>query len=411
MAFENRNGWHRVAAVWLVAAVITAFGAGYFCSMGLPWWVLFSLCSIGCGVLTIKGVKRVGKQIRYVIEATMSGDFSYRFPTTAVKAEEREINEELNRIVDRFEQINVAAGQNEAFLKRVINLTDVGMAVADSEGNVILHNDATLRFLDRQALTHVCQLPERGCTDLVIKQSGLTVREKGFSVFTINDLSRQMQAVEVESLEKLTRVLTHEIMNSLTPIQSIAETMSGKLEAEEQTSVKNIADAFGTISSSSRGLMQFVKNFREFTKLPDPKMRVFYLKPLLESCVRLGMEYAKGKGVRISLLCFPPDVMVYTDESLLSRVLLNIVKNAIEANPSAVRIESNLKIDESIEIRIANDGEPISEKDAEHIFTPFFTTRTAGSGIGLSLSRRIINHLGGTLTLKTRPLTCFTVRL
>ena len=103
--------------------------------------------------------------------------------------------------------------------------------------------------------------------------------------------------------------------------------------------------------------------------------------------------------------------MVYTDESQLSRVLLNIMKNAIEANPSRISVEADEKADESVEIRIANDGEPIDDETAKHIFTPFFTTREGGSGIGLSLSRRIVTHLGGTLSLKTRPLTCFSVRI
>ncbi len=103
--------------------------------------------------------------------------------------------------------------------------------------------------------------------------------------------------------------------------------------------------------------------------------------------------------------------MDYTDVSLLSRVLINILKNAIEANPEHITIEADEKADESVEIRISNDGELISEENAEHIFTPFFTTRPSGSGIGLSLSRRIITHLGGTLSLKTRPHTSFSIRL
>ncbi|MDE5997546.1 MAG: ATP-binding protein, partial [Muribaculaceae bacterium] len=138
---------------------------------------------------------------------------------------------------------------------------------------------------------------------------------------------------------------------------------------------------------------------------------VVYIKPLLESSLRIAESYVKEKHVGIELICFPPELMVYTDEALLSRVLINILKNAIEANPQNISIEADEKADESVEIRISNDGELISEETAEHIFTPFFTTRSSGNGIGLSLSRRIITHLGGTLSLKTRPATCFTVRL
>ena len=103
--------------------------------------------------------------------------------------------------------------------------------------------------------------------------------------------------------------------------------------------------------------------------------------------------------------------MVYTDEALLRQVILNIIKNAVEAEPKTIIMEAQEKADESIEIRISNDGEPISEETAQHIFTPFFTTRESGNGIGLSLSRRIVTHLGGTLTFKTIPVTSFSVKL
>ena len=140
-------------------------------------------------------------------------------------------------------------------------------------------------------------------------------------------------------------------------------------------------------------------------------MRAVYIKPLLESSIRIAESYIKEKHISIKLICFPPELMVYTDDTLLSRVLINILKNAIEANPTIITIEADEKADESVEIRIYNDGELIPDEMAQHIFTPFFTTRPNGSGIGLSLSRRIVTHLGGTLSLKTRPATCFTVRL
>lgn len=343
--------------------------------------------------------------MRYVMQATLSSDFSYKFPTIKVSKDERDTNEMLNKIVEHLERLTQKSKQNEAFLARVINLTDIGMGLANANGDIRLHNEAALRLLDRQALTHVCQIPKQAYAELAIKKSDVTVNDKSFTLFTITDLSRQMQAIEVESWEKLTRVLTHEIMNSLTPIQSIAENMSGK------TSNQEITEALDTISSSSRSLMQFVKNFREFSILPEAKMRAVYLKPLLESSIRIAESYIKEKHISIELTCFPPELMVYTDEALLSRVLINILKNAIEANPNNISIEADEKADESVEIRISNDGELISEETAEHIFTPFFTTRSSGSGIGLSLSRRIITHLGGTLSLKTQPETCFFIRL
>lgn len=405
MAYDIKSKWHMPPWAWIILTVLLAIGAGYAFALGKVVWVPLIILSICCAYMILSNITHISKKMRYIIEATLNRDFSYKFPTHDVNREDRETNEMLNRIVEHLEHLTLNARQNEAFLARVLNMTDIGLALSDANGDIRLHNEAALRLLNRKALTHICQIPQQAYEDLDIKKGNVTVNEKSFTLFTITDLRRQMQAIEVESWEKLTRVLTHEIMNSLTPIQSIAENMSGK------TSDREITEALGTISSSSRSLMQFVKNFREFSILPEARMRAVYLKPLLESCVRIAESYINEKHISIELICFPPELMVYTDETLLSRVLINILKNAIEANPENISIEADEKADESIEISISNDGELISEESAEHIFTPFFTTRSSGSGIGLSLSRRIVTHLGGTLSLKTRPLTCFTVRL
>ncbi len=405
MASESRKIWHGAPIIWIALALILAFAAGICFASSQNWWLLLIICSIACGYMIFNNLTQLRKRMRYVMQATLSKDFSYKFPTINVSKDERETNEMLNRIVEHLERLTMKSKQNEAFLTRVINLTDIGMALADANGNIRLHNEAALRLLDRQALTHACQIPKQADSNLAIKKSEVTVNDKSFTLFTITDLSRQLQAAEVESWEKLTRVLTHEIMNSLTPIQSIAENMSGK------TSNQEVTEALTTISSSSQSLMQFVKNFREFSILPEAKMRAIYIKPLLESSIKIAESYAKEKHISFRLTCFPPELMIYTDEALLSRVLINILKNAIEANPKNISIEADEKTDESVEIRISNDGELISEENAEHIFTPFFTTRATGSGIGLSLSRRIVTHLGGTLSLKIRPFTCFSIRL
>lgn len=405
MAYDGKRTRHLDPLVWIIAALATAFGAGYSYHANILICILLTICALSCAYMILSSISCIRKRMKYVMEATLSGDFSYKFPTDNVDNDERDSNEMLNRIVEHLEHLTLEARQNEVFLARVIDLTDIGLVLTEANGFVKLHNEAALRLLDRQALTHLCQIPRHDYAELLIKKSDVIVNEKSFTLFTITDLSRQMQAKEVESWEKLTRILTHEIMNSLTPIQSIAETMSGKAPT------RDMADALQTISSSSGSLMHFVRNFREFSILPTPSMRAFYLKPLLQSCVRISESYAKGMNMKIEMTCFPPELMVYSDEALLSRVLINILKNAIEAQPSNIMIEADEKADESVEIRILNDGELISEENAKHIFTPFFTTRTAGSGIGLSLSRRIITHLGGTLSLKTRPTTCFSVRI
>ena len=339
------------------------------------------------------------------MDAPLSGDFSYKFPTDNLSGDELEGNEMLNRIVERLEFLTNKARRDEVFLARIIDLTDIGMVLADANGEVRLHNEAALSLLERPALTHICQIHDSESSSLDIRKRNVTVNDTSYSLYTVTDLSRKIQGAEVESWEKLTRVLTHEIMNSLTPIQSIAENMEARASDRESN------EAFATISSSSRSLMQFVSDFREFNRIPEPRMRVSYLRPLLDSVAKMAALYSPDRNVAIEVTCFPPDLMLYTDENLLRQVLLNIMKNAIEANAESIEISACVKPDESVEIGISNDGDPISEETADNIFTPFFTTRENGSGIGLSLSRRIITHLGGTLSCRTVPYTSFSIRL
>lgn len=406
MASDRRMKSYLVPVAWLAGALLMAGAAGWCFAGGLQWWgIIATAAAIICGYMMTNGIVRLNRRVRYIIDATLSEDFSYKFPTEGVGRDEGDTNRMLNLIVAHLERLTSETRQNEAFLAWAINLMNIGIAVADSNGDIRHHNDAALRLLERPALTNVCQIDRQAYSDLSINKTAMNLNGSKFTVLTINDLRRPVQAVEVESWEKLTRVLTHEIMNSLTPIQSIAETMSEKASGGDE------AEAFATISSSSRSLMAFVKNFRKFSVLPEPRMKVMYVKPFLENCLRMAEEYVRDTGVHISLECFPPGMMAYTDEDLLGQVILNIVKNAAEAHPTSITIKANVKADESVEIRISNDGELIPDDLAGQIFTPFFTTRPSGNGIGLSLSRRIVSHLGGTLTLATRPRTCFAVRI
>ena len=167
----------------------------------------------------------------------------------------------------------------------------------------------------------------------------------------------------------------------------------------------------GVIVSSSRSLMTFVKNFRKFSVLPEPKPQVFYLKPFIENIVAMARRFNNAEGISFSTMVFPPDAMLYTDGDMLNLVLVNLLKNAVEAGCTHVDVECKIRHDESVEIAVANDGEKIPDEVASEIFTPFYTTKECGSGIGLSLSRRIIARLNGTLTLTTTPYTRFTIVL
>ncbi len=370
------------------------------------WGIIAYATACLCLVNVFTNIERLRYRIRYLLNAAINGDFSYKFRDDSITSRERELNTMLNNLVAHLEALGQSIRQNEEFLQLIINLIDSGIVIANDRGHIVQANRAALAMLNLPVLTDMKQIPNE-TSGLSISKTQTTLRGEHLTIYTIADIRRPIQTAEVQSWEKLTRVLTHEIMNSLTPISSIA----GSLSRQANTDPDELRQQLSVISSSSHSLMDFVGNFRKFTILPAPKPKVLYVKAAIDKALTLMRAQPNAQGIDFSVEIFPPDAMIYTDESMLGQVIVNIVKNAVEASPRKISIKSKIRDDESVEISISNDGAPITPEAASQIFTPFFTTKPTGSGIGLSLSRRIINHLGGSLTLTLQPHPTFTISL
>jgi len=204
------------------------------------------------------------------------------------------------------------------------------------------------------------------------------------------DISNMIEDNEAESWSKLIRVLTHEIMNTVTPIS----TLSDALKDAEPSQMK---EGLETISSSSKSLIAFVQSYRDLTRIPTPVRKALMVKDLAENVIKLTSEQANK--VEISYIEKSPDILVYADESQISRILINLVRNAIQAGASKIKIVGEIDAMERVNIYVANNGPGISEENQKQIFVPFFTTKSDGSGIGLSVSRQIMRLHGGSLRL------------
>ena len=219
---------------------------------------------------------------------------------------------------------------------------------------------------------------------------------KMLRVISVGNIHEELDSKEVESWEKLTRILTHEIMNSLAPVTSISHTL---LSANADAAT--MQQGLETIHTTSDRLLRFVDSFRAVTRIPAPQKAPFYLSELVaEACSLTARE-----GVEVEVSIEPEDTMLYADRALMSQVVVNLLKNATEAladfeGERKISIHSTIDAEERIQIEITNNGSAIPAEVAENIFTPFFTTKADGSGIGLAVSRQIIRHPGGTLRLK-----------
>ena len=209
---------------------------------------------------------------------------------------------------------------------------------------------------------------------------------------------KQRQAHEQDSWTKLIRVLTHEIMNTVSPIASLSDAMAKSVD-ENGHSELDIKAGLETISDSSKNLIGFVQTYRQLSGVAKPIRKALDLRELMDSVIALNSEFAASCGAVCSYRPGEPDLMIYADEGQISQILINLIKNALQAGARHIDITAKMGRDDEVIIHVANDGEPIPVSAQEQIFIPFYTTKKEGSGIGLSISRQIMRNHNGSIEL------------
>ena len=209
---------------------------------------------------------------------------------------------------------------------------------------------------------------------------------------------KQRQAHEQDSWTKLIRVLTHEIMNTVSPIASLSDAMAKSVD-ENGHSELDIKAGLETISDSSKNLIGFVQTYRQLSGVAKPIRRALDLRELMDSVLGLNSEFAANCGATCKYRPEEDDLMIYADEGQISQILINLIKNALQAGAKHIDISAKMGKDDDVIIQVANDGEPIPMSAQDQIFIPFYTTKKEGSGIGLSISRQIMRNHNGTIEL------------
>ena len=346
------------------------------------------------------------KKVTFLFDAIDNGDFSFNFPTEKGFKEDKILHKSLNRIKLFLQHTREEQMDREKYYEQILNAVDTGILMVDSHDNILQHNQAALRLLDTDVLTHMNQVKGKLKDEHLAKhETQAMLKDKHVRIIALSDVSHELSNQEVDSWIKLIRVLTHEIMNTITPVTSLSETLLTRV-----TEDKDLKQGLETIHKTGTELLAFVNNYRRFTHVPQPQPALFYVEPFLER-----MALLCNHEVEISVS--PKDLLVYADESLLSHVVTNLLKNAVEAfnrqeKLSFIRLKAYANAQESIIIDVSNNAGLIPEDVASHIFIPFFTTKPEGSGIGLSLSRQIMRVSGGSLSLhqdKAQGITTFRI--
>ena len=366
------------------------------------------------------------RKMTFMFNSIANGDYSFQFTEYDGTLADNLLNMTLNRIRDIMLQEKTDVIRKEQYYSLILNSVNTGILVINENGSVYQTNDEAVRLFGLPVLTHIRQLAsideaisivlndmqagekqqlcffnERGEVTLSVRCSSIVLKGNELRIFALSEIGSELAEQEIQSWIRLIRVLTHEIMNSITPITSLSETL---MDLDESHSPE-MRSGLETIHATGKGLTAFVESYRQLTRVPAPRPVLIPLEPFLQRAVHLVREEFPGVGVTVSVP--DADLILHADENLIFQVLTNLLKNAAQAldgQPDGmIHVAAECPAGEQIAISVTDNGSGIPGDVLSHIFIPFFTTKEHGSGIGLSLSRQIMRLHNGQLSVRSRP--------
>lgn len=427
----------------VVLIVLLSLAAGWMMASGQSL-TLILFCFFFVVILIINLIKYLNstnRKISYFLESVQNEDSTLSFPTNITDKPIREIYQGLNKVNKQIQQLKIEGRQLEQYFQTLLEHVATGIVTFNANGFVLHANSAAKKMLGLDVLTHINQLErvnrnlfqaiknikpfeqklvsvttERGIVQLSLKSTSFKAKENELILLSIQDIRNELDEKELDSWMKLIRVLMHEIMNSIAPITSLSEslckffTIDGRpaLPGEvTEATIETTLRGLNVIREQGNGLMLFVESYRKLTRLPKPDKIIFKMEDLVNRIKVLYSSLENSEKVKLSVTISPPDMELFADENLISQVLINLTKNALQAhekNPDGkIQITIGVNSEHRPEIRVTDNGPGIPDEILEQIFVPFFTTRENGSGIGLSLSRQIMRLHGGSLQVRSVP--------
>lgn len=391
----------------------------------------------------IKYIDKSNREIVNFLNSIKYDDLGSTYPTDSSNSTINKLNKELNKVIKRFQSLRKEREADFQYLKNIVQHVGIGLITFVKEtGDIQIINTAAKKILKVSRLDNVKDLSDKsqhlvdsfymlktGGRDLVRFEIGgeiiqlavyaieLTLRGEDFKLVSLQNIQNELEEKEMEAWQNLVRVLTHEIMNSITPIQSLAATVedelnshinsAGNIDSIPHEDIEDIHLAVQTIQKRSHGLIRFVQDFRNLTHTPKPKLKSVKIKALLNHINVLMQQEIQKQQVTLEIKIEPESLTVNADKDLIEQVLINLVKNALQAFEDKVDRQICLSAYKSEKgrstISVKDNGVGIDEEALQKIFIPFFTTKKSGSGIGLSLSRQIMRLHQGILAVKSTP--------
>ncbi|PWJ34123.1 sensor histidine kinase [Sediminitomix flava] len=369
-------------------------------------------------------------------------DLSSTYRSENTDASFADLNQEFNKVLARFREIRAEKESHYQYLKNIIHHVGIGVLSFDSQGKIQIVNNAAKRLLRFQSIRFVHELEDfseelyealknlkTGARTLVRVQVGkekvqlaiyvieLYLQGKEYKLATFQNIHNELEEQEMEAWQNLIRVLTHEIMNSVTPVSSLAGTLEGELEYLmekeddiEKEELEDFTEAVQVIQKRSESLIRFVNEFRSLTHVPEPKLAHTRVEDIFAHIRLLMDSECNGCDISLNTIVDPESLLITVDAGQIEQVLINMVKNAIQSfetqtksEPKCITLKAKVNPQTGKpEIKVRDNGAGIDSEALDRIFIPFFTTKPKGSGIGLSLSKQIMRYHKGTITVHSK---------
>lgn len=400
---------------------------------------------VGLGVVAIAGemiyyVDSINQKLARFLDSIRFADFSSSFTSDSkMGGSFREVNLAFNEVMDVFKKTRAEKEEQMLFLQVIIQHINTGIISFNSEGKIGVINNAAKQLLQIPQFRDIKDL-EKLSSDLlqkvmemkpgqrisqkintrlhlILQSTALKMGGQSWTLLSLQNINAELQSNELEAWQNLTKVLRHEIMNSITPISSLVESLNTILDEDsfvqkegfliKKEGFQDLQEGLETIANRSKGLVNFVNAYRDYTNIPTPKKEPVPVQQLFENVMGLMKEELKSQHIFIKTELSSPELEILCDRDQISMILINLVKNAAESMQNLADRQLILRGislgDMGIKIEVEDNGPGIVPEALERIFVPFFTTKKTGSGIGLAISRQIMNLHQGNLLVESEP--------
>ncbi len=392
-------------------------------------------------VLLINYTNHTNRKIAYFFDAIKNEDFTLRFPEKLSLKSLEELNHSLNMLNSMIQDIHIKKQIQEQYYQEIIKQADIGIMTINKKGHILFANKKIEELLCYRPLNHIKQLTqvdpglyelfvllkpferklvqlsnEREKKQLALKSTALILNKEELLLVVAQDIHQELDEKETDSWVRLIRVLTHEIMNTITPITSISESILKYFKPDnnlinvkdiDENRIKNTVRGLEVIQEQGGDLMQFVQSYRSFLSLPPPDKALVPAQKMMDKVKVLLEQEGQNGSLSIETIVTPKEIEFFIDEKQISQVLVNLGKNAAQSlgqqENGLIQITAGTNAKGSKYIEVWDNGPGIPTELIEEIFVPFFTTKNAGTGIGLSLSKQIMHLHGGNLQVHSIP--------